>query len=137
MYWVLHVCFSPSALTLSPSINGTSCQQGVFQLNCTAAKPLSVVPSLVFRWSRSISGENGTFTPLNPGVPGTNVTVTPAGSNVSMLTITGSSVGGSYVYRCEASVAVPDDVPIVAYATTGVVNRSVCKSYVSSMYDVQ
>ena len=126
---MLHDCFSFSALILSPSISGTYCQLGVFQLNCTAAKPLSVVPSLVFRWSRSISGENGTFTPLDPGVPGTNVTVTPAGSNVSMLTIAGSSVGGSYVYRCEASVAVPDDVPIVAYATTGVVNFSVCKSY--------
>ena len=49
---------------------------------------------------------------------------------MSTLTIAGSSVGGSYVYQCEASVAVPDDVPVVAYATTGVVNFSLCKPHV-------
>ena len=120
-----HTCVSLSALVLSPAITST-CQQGVLQLNCTADKPLSVVPPLMFSWFRSSVG-NGTFSPLDPGLPGINVSRTPSGSNTSTLSIAGSSVSGNYVYLCMAVVAVPDDAPVAANVTSGVMNFSICK----------
>eukprot|EP00731_Ephydatia_muelleri_P019157 Em0011g1197a len=112
-----------NALVLSPTITST-CQQGVLQLNCTADKPLSVVPPLMFSWFRSSVG-NGIFSPLDPGLPGINVSRTPSGSNTSTLSIAGSSVSGSYVYLCMAVVAVPDDAPVAANVTSGVMSFSI------------
>eukprot|EP00731_Ephydatia_muelleri_P019175 Em0011g1215a len=112
-----------NALVLSPTITST-CQQGVLQLNCTADKPLSVVPPLMLSWFRSSVG-NGTFSPLDPGLPGINVSRTPSGSNTSTLSIAGSSVSGSYVYRCMAVVAIPDDAPVAANVTSGVMSLSI------------